>query len=455
MRGPGDPWRERGAAAAVLLVTLLLYNANGREIGSYDSRPTALAARELLLRGSLSLNHVVGATPELAERWGFVQARNARYRPVYSPVPSLAAAAITWPFWRTGLIDIRAPLAPALMAKATASLMVAAAAVFVFLAARSILSRGRAACVALAFALGTGLWSGASQTLWQTETTVFGLSLAILAFIAPREHVSWARAVMFGLGLMLAGMARPQIAPAIAVLLAGAWWRWRTMSAALATLCVGAGAAVMAWVNTQWYGHPMGALPLMTELNARIHYTRSTFGLRLDGFTGLLLAPSRGLFVFSPVALVALAGMPRAIRAGAQTPYPWAAAAAFAQYLLYGSYSVWWGGHTYGPRYMLDLLPLLAPLAALAIARTWRMPWRILCGAAFVWSFAVAATGAFCYPHDAWNTDPGSVDRYHERVWDLADNQIRRCWTRGRSPQNFSLFDRAAVRVTRDAASRP
>ena len=31
-----------------------VYNANGREIGSYDSQPTKFAARELLLRGTLA-----------------------------------------------------------------------------------------------------------------------------------------------------------------------------------------------------------------------------------------------------------------------------------------------------------------------------------------------------------------------------------------------------------------
>ena len=52
--------RDRWIAAAIVAVLLLVYNANGREIGSYDSQPTKFAARELLLRGTLTLNHVVG-----------------------------------------------------------------------------------------------------------------------------------------------------------------------------------------------------------------------------------------------------------------------------------------------------------------------------------------------------------------------------------------------------------
>jgi hypothetical protein len=62
--------------------------------------------------------------------------------------------------------------------------------------------------------------------------------------------------------------------------------------------------------------------------------------------------------------------------------------------------------------------------------------------AALAWSIAVAATGAFVYPHDRWNTDPVSVDRHHERLWDWSDPQIVRCWKAGPSPVNFTLFER-------------
>ena len=61
-------------------------------------------------------------------------------------------------------------------------------------------------------------------------------------------------------------------------------------------------------------------------------------------------------------------------------------------------------------------------------------------------ALSAVATGAFCYPHDEWNTDPVSVDRAHERLWDVADSQILRCWRHGLSPQNFAFFDRAAWR---------
>ena len=57
-----------------------------------------------------------------------------------------------------------------------------------------------------------------------------------------------------------------------------------------------------------------------------------------------------------------------------------------------------------------------------------------------------AATGAFYFPNDNWNVDPESVNRAHGRLWEVRDSQILRCWSRGPSPQNFALFDKAAWR---------
>jgi len=442
-----DHRRDRLTAAGVFLALLFFYNANGREIGSYDTQATKFAARELLLRGTLSVNHVVGATPEYITRWGFILAANGAYRSIYSPVPAILSAAITWPLWKTGLIDIRAPLAPGLMAKLTASILVSLAVTMTFLSARQRLERGRAVLLAAGLGLGTGFWSTASQTLWQSETAVFGLALAVLAFAAPDERISGWGAVAIGVGLGLTGATRPQLAPIVAILLAGTWVRSKPRHAAAATALVAMFGAALCAANMRWFAHPLGALPLLQEVNSQVHGTGASFNVQFAGFAGLLVSPSRGLLIFSPVVLVAAAGIRRSISEGWRSALPWCSLALAAQYALYGSYAVWWGGHTYGPRYLIDLLPVAVPLAAVAMARP--RPGRtatLAAAAALAWSVAVAATGAFCYPHDYWNVDPSDIDRNHARLWSLSDNQIGRCWRRGLSPQNFTLLDRAAVR---------
>lgn len=450
--GRHDGW----TALIVAMACFTLFNANGREIGNHDSQPTKFAARELLLRGTLTLNYVVGRTPQFAERSAFVAAERGRYRSAYSPVPSIAAAVNAWPLWKAGLLDIRADRAPGLIAVFAASILTSAAVAFAFLTARRVLPRSAALLVALGLGAGTGYWSTVSQTLWQHETAAFGLSLAVLALVRGyrpgHEDPSSAPVAIkrpdptgigmaIGVGLGIAGAARPQLTVTIAILLVGAFFVHGRRAGSIALTIVAVFAASLIAVNMRWFGSPLGVVWQLEALHPVVHATKGSFSLNPEGLLGLLVSPSRGLLVFSPIVLLALGGLRRGFADGIGSPLRWTLLAALAQYLFYGSYLIWWGGHTYGPRYMLDVLPLLVPASAVALSSMrLRSPAGALALLALTWSIIVAGTGAFCYPHDAWNTDPESADLHHERLWDWSDNQIFRCWKRGPSPQNFDLF---------------
>ena len=442
-----DTLSNRQVAAALFLVLLAVYNANGREIPSFDTQPAKFATRELLLRGTLTLNHVVGTTPQLLERAPFVAAADGNYRSAYSPTPVLLAAGIVWPLYSLKVLDIRAPLAPSLIAKLAASVLTAAAVVLMFLTALRWAPRARALLIALGVGAGTGYWSTLSQTLWQHESAAAGLALAVWAFTRPADRLDARAALLTGLGLGIAGTSRPQLSVTAAVLLLGMFARARFRAAALAAAIVVVGAAALMSANVRWFEHPLGAAPRLESLHPAIHATEGSFELSLAGPAGLLISPNRGLLIYSPIVLIALAGLPFAFTSGWRSPVWWCALAAVFQYLLYGGYTVWWGGHTYGPRYVLDLLPLLAPCAALLLgSRRGSGAARLFSAMAFAWSVGVAATGAFAYPNERWNTDPSDVDRHHSRLWDWTDTQIVRCWTRGADPRNFHLLDPTAFR---------
>ena len=443
IRGRTDVWVAVALAAGLLIV----YNANGREIGSFDSQPTKFAARELLVRRTLALNHVVGAVPQYAERAAFVLSPDGRYRSAYSPMPAILAAAIAYPLAKMRLLDVRAAHAPSLIAVLGASLLTALAVAVLYFTARQWVDRARAIALAVGLGLGTGLWPLVSRTLWAHETAIFGLAVAIAAFCSSHDRLRSGAVVWVAAGLSLAGVARPQLAPTIAVLLLGICARAPRREAAVAVALVGVSAASLMFVNWRWFGEPLGAVALMGETNDAVHRTRGWIDWSFPGLPGLLLSPSRGLLIFSPIVAVALAGFADARRAPWGSPLPWCAAAAIAQFILYGGYAVWWAGHTYGPRYMLDVLPALVPLAAAALVRVrLSSAAAALCGVALAWSIAMSATGAFFYPHDEWNTSPVSVDRDHGRLWDWSDPQFVRCWRSGPSPQNFQLFQSIASR---------
>jgi hypothetical protein len=211
-----------------------------------------------------------------------------------------------------------------------------------------------------------------------------------------------------------------------------------------AALVLAAGLASVA-TNFSWFGHMLGAVPLLEALHPEIHGVTGSIGATpWIGALGLLVSPSRGLLVFSPIVLVAAIGLGHRRQSGGGLS--WLVAGAAAQGIAYALYSVWWAGHTYGPRYMLDVLPLLTPVAALGWDRARQsLSGRLIVGLLLAWSVGVAALGAFVYPNEAWNTRPAEVDTHHERLWEIRDSQILRAFGSGASPQNGDLWSRGAV----------
>jgi hypothetical protein len=161
-------------AGLLAVVCFACFNANGRELGTYDSQPSKFLAREILTSHTLTLDATVAQQPAYGERPGFVRASDGHFRSAYSIVPAVEAAVVGWPLAALRIIDLTGPLSPNLLAKLTASLLSSIAVLFAFLTARRYASDAIAAFVALGFGLGTNIWALASQTLWQHESVLAG-----------------------------------------------------------------------------------------------------------------------------------------------------------------------------------------------------------------------------------------------------------------------------------------
>jgi hypothetical protein len=435
--------RRRGLAIGVFVFAV--FNANGREIPAADSQGAKYASVMLARRHVLTLDGVVGRAPVYAERLAFQRDRFGRWRNAYPLPPVLEAAGVASVLRAARVIELDAPLAPAAIAKLTASFFSSLAAVLAFLIARRFTGEGAALGVAAGFALGTGVWPTASQTLWQHASVIWSLMAALWLWLRNGADEGFVRYASIGALMGWAASARPQIFPMIAVLAAGMLVRAAPRQRAAWAIAFIAPVAFFAGLNVGWFGHPFGRMTQFEQASLEIHDVDRTWQWPGPGLAGLLLSPSRGLLVFSPIVLIVCAAR---AHGDDRSILRWTLAAAAVQLLVYACFSVWWGGFAYGPRYLLDLLPALIPAAAMGATRlaAARPIWRLAAAAALVWSIAVAATGAFCYPHDRWNNDPESVDRFHQRLWDVRDSQIPRCWSRGLSPQNFALFSREAWR---------
>ena len=435
---------RRLTTAALFGALVCLYNANGREIGGSDSQPTKLGARALALRGNLQLDLEVARQPLLAERASFARDRRGHYRSAYSPVGSITGGIVAIVLRGAG-VDLNAPRGPNLVAVLTASITTAAAVCLVLLTLARFASLLVSLAVAIGLGLGTNYWALHSQTLAQHDVVALGTALALFSWLRPTSALAPRHLWLGALGLGLAVLARTQVAPLVAVLAVGLVARVGVRRAAgplaLTALMLG-GLLAAQW---RWFGHPLGAMPLLESLHPDVHGVSGSLSREpWIGAAGLLISPSRGLLVYSPVVICALAGLGAARGALPHHGVGWNHLACVAQYLGYASYTVWWGGHSYGPRYLLDFIVLLTPAAAIQLARMRRPIARALAALALLWSIAAAGTGAFFA--DLWNTSPASVDRHHDRLWDWRDPQILRAWSVGLSPQNFNLFNSTSVR---------
>jgi len=118
----------------------------------------------------------------------------------------------------------------------------------------------------------------------------------------------------------------------------------------------------------------------------------------VDGIPGLLVSPGRGLFLYSPVLLFAIAG---AVIGRRQALYRWCAAAFVAYVIVVANVAEWWGGEGFGARKLAEALPLLAVLLVPAVDAIVRRRWLWVYLAALAWSVFIEALAAAAWP-DPW-----------------------------------------------------
>ena len=357
-------------------------------------------------------------------------------------------------------------------AKVAAACAVAGSAVFLFLAALAFVRPSTAAWLALAYGLGTCVWSSSSQTLWQHGPTE--LFLALGTFLLLREN-RVRSAPWVGLSYTLAFACRPTAALAVAAAAVYYLVRDRRAFLGFAAGCLPVAVLLSVynlhyfgqWVVLGQLGGAAGKSPSLGAAAAQVAPTTASspnpFGTSFaSGLTGILLSPSRGLLVFSPAIGFLCWGMVRTWRDRTFAALRPVSIAAVAMCLVVARWYGWWGGWCYGYRLLVDAVTLLA-FFAIPVAEEIRRR-RILllaCGACLAWGFMVQVVGAFAYDVVGWNhrafiqvevqgseprlfTDPdqarrdawarrGSVSsvrvdvdgpRGKKRLWTLGDSQI-------------------------------
>lgn len=386
----------------IVVVCLVVYNANCRLIAAGDSRPARLLPFAILTRQTVLLDQF-GPAPA-GSHW-FAHTREGHLvslYPVVLPVlitplfvPAAVYVAVANPdLWRLQTIY-------ELMEKAAASVVATLSVVVVWLTLRR-LTRDRMVSLLLtaAYAFGTQTWTTSSQALWQHGLAE--LLLASALYFLVRFGAATRPAFLVGALCGLAVFNRPP--NAFFALAIGAYYLFQGWRPRLA---FGLGALVASApflaYNLFFFRMPLGGYQTLVGSDVFRHSIP-------DGVTAMLLSPGKGLFIYSPFFFF-LIGAPL-LKLGAAGRLPvvllWVASA--GQLVLFGTMD-WRAGACYGPRFQTDILPFLMLCLVPAIDRLRRpLPWALFV-ASIGFGVWVQAIGAFYFPAG------GSYLLTQEQLW--------------------------------------
>ena len=405
-------------AGWVFVVCFLVYSHRPLVQSSMDNQPLRWGAALLASQGTLNFaNMGIDASR-------FYSMRTMPDGSIRSHTPigtALLGAPVFWAARKLGM-EFTSENVVFLDALAAALLMAASAAMMFHLARRH--GRRTAWFLALAFAFGTANWSTASRCLWQHTGAQFSLLAALVLLHGDRARLL--RLAGAAAMLALAAWCRPFVAPACAIIFAAEFLRSRL--AAKVGLGVAAAGAV-AWVGYNLYatGNPLG-----TYVSSRV-FAPDLFANYPRYLLGSLVSPNRGLVPFAPVLLIGLVAVPVALAKWRSWPREAVfALCALVGLLMRGFTPGWFGGHTYGSRYMLDSALFLL-LAAAPLVRPMLVPvsWRTAVPAVLLALSAGVQYLGVARDYESWNIVMGM--NVEKNAWEWRRNQVRHVLTYGES----------------------
>ncbi|HEY7624188.1 MAG TPA: hypothetical protein VIA63_04105 [Candidatus Limnocylindria bacterium] len=258
--------------------------------------------------------------------------------------------------------------------------------------------------------LATSVRTVASQALWQHAGVHLGVASA-LWLVLREEPIGLGRELLAGVAVGLGAVVR-QTTALVSIGLNGL----RPMRLLVGLIGLAIGLAPLLAYDYVAFGSPLeqgyGTKPFDTPVQT--------------GLYGLLLSPSRGLFVYCPYLVFAFLALIRAWR------WPGEVAVRLrglfvvwlATLVLYSTYAEWWGGRVFGARFLDDLAPILFAAIAwgtsVGLLRS-RIA-RALFGLLAIWSVVIFQAAAFLYDK-SWDTLPVNVNDDPSKLFNWSDPQ--------------------------------
>jgi len=275
-----------------------------------------------------------------------------------------------------------------------------------------------------------------------------------LAFAGPRAAtLAWAAICLAVPFVPHAWAVYPEL-PAALVVGWSALWIWRGGQSTKQLLLHGAMLAVLPWLHTKfvvllaplavlqaarlrpardriaWFAAPI--VVIVGGWLASFYWMYGTFDPQapygafasanvssaniVHGTLGLFFDQKFGLLVYAPAYALAIAGLGLMVRDRRTRPYALAASAVVVLFVASTTrFYMWWGGSSAPARFLVPVLPLLAPALAVAIERLQSPAGRAATAACTIASVAIGAAAAL-WPGDYLFSPPHGTSRLVEAL---------------------------------------
>ncbi len=426
----------------VFLFTLFffIYNLNLRPIPSGDTLPAALLPFCVLEDHCVNFDVFEAYIRTLDHSYMFVQLDDhyLSYFPIVTPLlvtPFYSAIYLVLKFIQCP-IDMLHPsfqFIVYLMEKLSASAITALSGIFVYLSVKELTTKKTGIISALIYGFGTNTWTISSQALWQHGMVELLLAAMIYIIIKNENHENKLNYIFLGLLSGLSVFNRPSDFVLFLPLIFYVFLKLNKENIMWYFASVFISSSPFLFYNIHYFGSFFGG------------YSNGLDSMRLSGelfshFAGLLFSPNRGLFVYTPVVLLSVFGYLKIKdlpNEKLKLTFYALGPACLLEVMVYSSFSHWFGGWCYGPRFLTGTLPVLALFMGLYLNDAFKKTNNYskwfkfgFIGLLIVWSLFVQFVGAFYYPMGDWDGNP-NVDRNPERIWDWNDTQIMRSFNAG------------------------
>lgn len=396
----------------ILLFSLFVFNIKFRYTGSGDTVPNEVLPISIIYERDFDLNEFVDENSK--SPYYFSHVINGRIVSPYPIIPGILNLPV---YFIAHILGVDLIEKRFLLSMLSSSIISSISIVFIYLCLLKVCRRqGTAIFFTLTYAFATCVWSVTSRGIWQQGPSLLFITISL--FLLLNKNINFIPYSGFFLGMAV--FNRP-INFLIALPLTfyivfhhrNIFRRYILFVAIPAfLLCL---YSYLYWGSITRLGqvHPLGAFD----------------GNFLSGLSGLLVSPSRGLFVFSPIFIFSLGYLFYALSSKTIEPiYKYLAISVISLVLLCSKWGYWWGGHCFGYRLLIELIPTLIVFLAICwervIVNHWYLKGIFLCF--LLVSIYIHFLGAFYYP-SGFNSSPNDIDHHVERLWDFKDSEITRC----------------------------